>query len=192
MDETDQKQSLPTFRPMDVVLVRWPLERLRRDELVAEGRLRLLLVEDGSEPPVSEDLNEDWVRVPASDADVQFRVEGLRRRWAVKAGTVPELDPDGLLRHEGRWVSLPPVEARLMASLLDRFGAVVSREQLAKTGWPRGAPGRNALDVHMLRLRRRIAPVGLAIKTVRSRGYLLEADSEAAADVAVDDRRRHA
>jgi DNA-binding response OmpR family regulator len=79
-----------------------------------------------------------------------------------------------------------------MASLLDRFGAVVSREQLAKTGWPRGAPGRNALDVHMLRLRRRIAPVGLAIKTVRSRGYLLEADSEAAADVAVDDRRRHA
>jgi hypothetical protein len=44
--------------------------------------------------------------------------------------------------------------------------------------------------VHMLRLRRRIAPVGLAIKTVRSRGYLLEADSEAAAEVGVDDRRR--
>ena len=183
---------LPTFPPMDVVLLRWPLERQRRDELVAEGRLRLLLVDEGSEPPVSEDLYEDWVRVPAPDADVQFRIEGLRRRWAVKAGTVPELDPDGLLRHEGRWVSLPPVEARLMASLLDRFGAVVSREQLAKTGWPRGAPGRNALDVHMLRLRRRIAPVGLAIKTVRSRGYLLEADSKAAADVAVDDRRRHA
>jgi DNA-binding response OmpR family regulator len=74
-------------------------------------------------------------------------------------------------------VSLPPVEARLMSALLDRFGAVVSRDQLSKTGWPRGAPGRNALDVHMLRLRRRIAPIGLAIKTVRSRGYLLEAEA---------------
>lgn len=169
--------------------MRWPRERLKRDELIAAGKLRLLLVEDDSEPPVSEDLNEDWVRVPASDADVRFRIETLRRRWAVKAGAVPELDPDGLLRHDGRWVSLPPVEARLMASLLDRFGAVVSREQLAKTGWPHGAPGRNALDVHMLRLRRRIAPVGLAIKTVRSRGYLLEADPQAAADVAVDGRR---
>jgi hypothetical protein len=30
----------------------------------------------------------------------------------------------------------------------------------------------------MLRLRRRIAPIGLAIKTVRSRGYLLEAESQ--------------
>ena len=70
--------------------------------------------------------------------------------------------------------------AFLMSALLERMGAVVSREQLAKSGWPRGAPGRNALDVHMLRLRRRIAPVGLAIKTVRSRGYLLEADATAA------------
>jgi hypothetical protein len=62
-----------------------------------------------------------------------------------------------------------------MSALLDRFGAVVSRDNLSRTGWPMGAPGRNALDVHMLRLRRRIAPLGLAIRTVRSRGYLLEA-----------------
>jgi DNA-binding response OmpR family regulator len=45
---------------------------------------------------------------------------------------------------------------------------------LARAGWPDGAPGRNALDVHVLRLRRRVAPLGLAIRTVRSRGYLLE------------------
>jgi DNA-binding response OmpR family regulator len=66
-----------------------------------------------------------------------------------------------------------------MSALLERMDAVVSREQLARAGWPRGAPGRNALDVHMLRLRRRIAPIGLAIKTVRSRGYLLEVDADA-------------
>ena len=52
---------------------------------------------------------------------------------------------------------LPPVEARLTRLLLDRLGAVVSREALAKAGWPDGAPGRNALDVHVLRLRRRLA-----------------------------------
>lgn len=176
---------------MDVVLVRWPRERLKREELLAEGRLRLLLVEDDNDPPVIEDLNEDWIRVPAADADVQFRVEGLRRRWESTVGSLPELDPDGLLRHAGRWVSLPPVEARLTTSLLERFGAVVSREQLSRSGWPRGAPGRNALDVHMLRLRRRIAPVGLVIRTVRSRGYLLEA-APATAEVDYEDRQRHA
>ena len=176
---------------MDVVLVRWPRERLKRDELLAEGRLRLLLIEDDNDPPVMEDLNEDWIRVPAADADVQFRVEGLRRRWEATVGSLPELDPDGLLRHAGRWVSLPPVEARLTTSLLDRFGAVVSRDQLSRSGWPRGAPGRNALDVHMLRLRRRIAPVGLVIKTVRSRGYLLEA-APTAAEAEFEERQRHA
>ena len=57
-----------------------------------------------------------------------------------------------------------------MAALLDRYGAVVSRDALARAGWPAGAPGRNALDVHMLRLRRRLGPLALAIRTVRSRG----------------------
>ena len=61
-----------------------------------------------------------------------------------------------------------------MGALIERYAAVVSRDQLARSGWPVGAPGRNALDVHVLRLRRRIAPLGLAIKTVRSRGDLLE------------------
>lgn len=172
---------------MDVVLVRWPAERDRREALVAEGRLRLLLVEAGEEAPLP-DENEDWIRVPADEGDVHLRIEGLRRRRSRGAVERPELDPDGLLRFDGRWVSLPPVEARLAAALLARYGAVVSREQLATAGWPEGAPGRNALDVHVLRLRRRIAPVGLVIKTVRSRGYLLEADAVAGA--APDARRQ--
>ena len=90
----------------------------------------------------------------------------------------PELDDDGVLRRGAVWVSLPPVEARLTAALLERLGTVVSREALARAGWPDGAPGRNALDVHVLRLRRRIGPLDLVIRTVRSRGYLLEASSE--------------
>ncbi len=112
--------------------------------------------------------------MPVSNEDLEARSRAVLVRLAGHQPERPVLDPDGVLRSGGSWVSLPPVEARLMAALLDRFGAVVSRDQLAGAGWPQGAPGRNALDVHMLRVRRRIAPLSLVIKTVRSRGYLLE------------------
>jgi two-component system, OmpR family, response regulator len=160
---------------VDVVLVRWPREADTRDRLAAEGRPRLLLVEDGAAPPLVEDALEDWVRIPAPDADVRARLDTLTLRARALVPLQPTLDDDGVIRHNGSWVSLPPVEARITRLLLDRMGAVVSREALARAGWPDGAPGRNALDVHVLRLRRRLAGVGLAIRTVRSRGYLLEA-----------------
>jgi DNA-binding response OmpR family regulator len=164
---------------VDVTLVRWPWEADTRARLSREGRPRLLLVDDGSAPPVVEDPLEDWTRWPAPDADVRARLDTLARR-STRSGSPegpPTLDDDGVVRHLDAWVSLPPVEARLTRLLLERLGAVVSRESLAKAGWPDGAPGRNALDVHVLRLRRRLAEVGLAIRTVRSRGYLLEASS---------------
>jgi DNA-binding response OmpR family regulator len=158
---------------VDVVLLRWPLERDRRVEVQRAGQPLLLLVEDDTPPPITASELEDWIRVPAQEADLQARVEGLRAR-ASRGSAAPELDLDGVLRMDGSWVALPPVEARLTGALLDRFGAVVSRDALAKAGWPGGAPGRNALDVHMLRLRRRVGSLALAIRTVRSRGYLLE------------------
>lgn len=160
---------------MDVVLVRWPSESERRERLQDLGAPRLLLVEEGHPPPHPSDCLEDWIRVPADDVDVRLRLDGLASRSSRHVADVPDLDPDGVLRFASAWVSLPPVEARLTRALVDRFGAVVGREALGRAGWPDGAPGRNALDVHVLRLRRRLAKVGLSIKTVRSRGYLLEA-----------------
>lgn len=160
---------------MDVVLVRWPAEADRRSRLQEAGNPRLLLIEEGQLPPHPEDCLEDWIRVPADDGDVRVRMEGLSLRLGRHVTDVPDLDQDGVLRFAKGWVSLPPVEARLTRALVDRFGAVVAREALAKAGWPEGAPGRNALDVHVLRLRRRLTTVGLSIKTVRSRGYLMEA-----------------
>ncbi len=159
---------------MDVVLIRWPLERLRCEELRGQGRPRLLLIENGTPVPASGDDLEDWIRLPADETDLKVRVETLARRALARNDVAPVLDDDGVLRVGRRWTSLPPVEARLTGALLERSGAVVSRELLARAGWPTGAPGRNALDVHVLRLRRRLAPVGLAIRTVRSRGYLIE------------------
>jgi DNA-binding response OmpR family regulator len=154
-------------------MVRWPSEQQRLAELRTAGQPRLVLVEKGERPPIPSDDLEDWIRIPAPEDDLRARVEGLRRRVGAPP-TPPALDEDGVLRFDGRWVSLPPVEARITTALLDRFGAVVGRDALARSGWPEGAPGRNALDVHMLRLRRRVEAVGLAIRTVRSRGYLLE------------------
>lgn len=160
---------------MDVSLVRWPKEAEARERLAHEGRPRLLLVEDGITPPIIEDPLEDWVRIPAPESDVRARLDSLVLRASRHEPVLPSIDDDGVMRHDGCWVSLPPVEGRITRLLLDRYGAVVSRESLARAGWPEGAPGRNALDVHVLRLRRRLAPVGLVIRTVRSRGYLLEA-----------------
>lgn len=159
----------------EVVLLRWPLEKDRRELLASSQTARLLLVEEGVAPPEPEDCVEDWIRVPAPDADVKIRVRGLLHRSRRHTAAAPVLDGDGVLRFGSAWVSLPPVESRLTGAFLERFGAVVSRDALARAGWPEGAPGRNALDVHVLRLRRRLVPVSLVIRTVRSRGYLLEA-----------------
>lgn len=158
---------------MEVALVHWPAEEDRREELRHARQPRLLLVETGA-PPIPSDELEDWIRLPADDVDLRVRVESLRRRAEAISDVVPVLDDDGVLRLGDHWVSLPPVEARLTGALLERFGAVVSRDTLVRAGWPGGSPGRNALDVHVLRLRRRLAPLRLAIRTVRSRGYLLE------------------
>jgi two-component system, OmpR family, response regulator len=158
---------------MDVVLVRWPEEDARLQQLRANGAPRLLLLNGESAPPDLTDCLEDWIRLPADDRDVRARVAALSSR-ATTDQPAPQVDGDGLLRNRGSWVALSPVESSLAATLVDRFGAVVGRDTLSRRAWPSGAPTRNALDVHMLRLRRRIASLGLEIRTVRSRGYLMQ------------------
>ncbi len=157
----------------DVVLIRWPEEEARLEGLRAVGAPRLLLVGESLAAPSSVDPLEDWIRLPAAEDDLRARVATLAAR-AGQAVTVPTVDTDGLLRHRGRWVTLSPVERALAAALVDRFGAVVGRDTLVRRAWPGGSPTRNALDVHMLRLRRRISSLGLEVRTVRARGYLLQ------------------
>lgn len=154
-------------------VLRWPAERLAVDDLRARGVPRLLLL-DGDEPaPEPPDCLEDWIRMPAADADLAARRAGLARRSGEHA-VRPTLDEAGVLRFREHWVGLSPVERDLVSAMVDRFGAVVSRGVLSERAWPEGAPSRNALDVHMLRLRRRVASIGLEVRTIRSRGYLLQ------------------
>jgi DNA-binding winged helix-turn-helix (wHTH) protein len=156
------------------MLVRWPNEAEQRRRLAERQMPRLLLVDDGIPPPDTSDCLEDWIRLPAPESDVRARIDGLLTRSRAHLHSVPEIDAHGVLRFGSGWVSLPPVEARLADALVLRFGAVVGRDTLRRSVWPGSSPGRNVLDVHVLRLRRRLAPLNLAIRTVRSRGYMLE------------------
>jgi DNA-binding response OmpR family regulator len=159
---------------IEVAQLAWPAERERRQELAAHGRPRLLLVEPDSAPPVAADEVEDWIRLPAPPDDVEARVLGLLRRVEAREVGRPRIDHEGVVRCGEAWTALPPVEARLVRTMLGRLGAVVSRPALERAGWPDDTPARNTLDVHVHRLRRRLAAVSLRVRTVRARGYLLE------------------
>jgi hypothetical protein len=158
----------------DVTLVGWPADAAKLDALRAVGVPRLLLVDPETAAPDILDPLEDWIRLPAAEDDVRARVATLAARSLAPTGP-PLVDADGLLHFQARWVALSPVERAITGALIERFGAVVGRDVLSRRAWPGGAPTRNALDVRIVRLRRRIAPLGLEISTVRARGYLLQA-----------------
>lgn len=155
----------------EVALIRWPDEADRLESVRGRGTPRLLLVGPQSEPPPVADPLEDWVRLPAPDDDVRARVRTLETR---AAETLLPRVTDGVIACDGAWVGLSPVEERLATVFCARFGSVVGREALMRAAWPGTLPTRNALDVHVLRLRRRIEVLGLEIRTVRSRGYVLQ------------------
>lgn len=157
---------------MDVLVVEWPEGETQRAEAAEAGVPRVLVVAEGHPPPQVADDLEDWVRAPATEADLEARILTVLGRARARRRVVPSLQ-DGVLFFCGRNVALAPLDARLINALIQRYEAVVSREAMFSAGWPGEPPNRNVLDVHLLRLRRRIAPLGLTVKTVRARGYLL-------------------
>jgi len=124
---------------VDVVLLRWPAEAIGRGQLADRQVPRHLVIEEEVVPPEALDCLEDWIRMPAPEVDVRARIAALAVRAGRHLVTSPTLDADGVLRCRGTWVPLPPVEARLTVALVDRFGAVVSRDRLTRAG------GRTAL-----------------------------------------------
>lgn len=135
---------------------------------------RLLLVAPDAQPPECTEVLEDWVRLPVSSTDRIARMKALVARREGAEGSVPTLHGDGTLEYRGARIDLSPIQAVLAKALIESFGSVVGREALAETGWPGSAPKANNLDVAMARLRRELTAVGLRIRTVRSRGYVLD------------------
>lgn len=168
-----------TLHRTDVKLVRWPAESARRERYRSLGILRLLVVEGGVQAPVSPDVREDWVRAPVADDDLRARIASLRAK--ADAHRLPQVDPNGVLRYAGRSITVSRTETDLLESLVRQFGVLVPRELLRECLPDRpGGASRNALDLHIMRVRRRIRPLGLVIRTVWGRGYLLEAADQPA------------
>jgi hypothetical protein len=118
---------------VEVALVRWPAEAERRASLNEAGAPCLLLVESGPAPVVSGPV-EDWIRVPASDADIAARIESMRRRLeptVEDSPLSPVVDDHGILRWGERWVSLSPLEARLVGALVECPTTAVPRPLVA-------------------------------------------------------------
>jgi hypothetical protein len=131
------------------------------------------LVAKNAKPPESGDCEEDWIRLPANDRDVAARLRALARRSS-RHPALPEVDEDGRVHHLGRWVSTSPTEQRVITVLVERFGAVVTADELREYAWPDGPPVTGALRVHLSRLRHNIEPLGLHIRSLRDIGYVLE------------------
>jgi DNA-binding response OmpR family regulator len=155
----------------DVVILQWPAEATEAQRLTNEGVPHLLLVAEGEAPPVTGACLEDWLTLPASDAEIRARMLGLAQR-AAHHNRVPRVDELGHLSHRGRSVFLSPIDQRLAHVLIERFGEVVAEPDLIEAVWPEGATNQ-ALRVHVSRLRQRIVPIGLSVKCVRSSGYVM-------------------
>lgn len=162
-----------SVRKHPVKFVRWPSESLLRNYYKSRGMPCLLVVETGAQAPICTGPNEDWIRVPVSREDVESRVEALQRRMYTQ--TTPVIDSAGVLHYGERSIALSKVQVHLMDQFIEHYGEVVYRSELVQclTEIVRSST-RNSLDLHVMRIRRRISPVGLQISTVRGSGYLLE------------------
>jgi two-component system OmpR family response regulator len=78
----------------------------------------------------------------------------------------------------GAPLDLSAREFGVLEVLLLRSGRVVNKEQVAEQlyGWDEEV-GSNAIEVYVHRLRKKLEPAGVMIRTIRGLGYLLEKDA---------------
>src|SRR5439155_18885966 len=84
------------------------------------------------------------------------------------------------VRRAGIPVQLGPTEFRLLRHFMENPGRVFSRERLLDSVWSHDSDiDARTVDVHVRRLRKALNESGLpdVIRTVRSAGYSLDADS---------------
>lgn len=78
-----------------------------------------------------------------------------------------------VVRSGDRRVELTDIEARIMAALASRPGAVVAKVDLLREIWGDATADPHVVEVAVGRLRRRLGPDGSAIAAVPRRGYVL-------------------
>jgi two-component system, OmpR family, response regulator len=123
---------------------------------------------------------DDYLAKPFDVREFEARVRSLLRRQAgLRASNISlgALQLDLTTRQfsaQGAALDIPPRERALLELLIMRAGKVVAKEAIVQSLTSLDDMlSDNAIEQYVSRLRRRIAPLGLELRTVRGIGYLL-------------------
>ena len=122
---------------------------------------------------------DDYLIKPFDFSELLARVRALQRRGPAMQSIlikVADVELDTVTREVRIGTSHPRLtatELALLEVLMQRSPAVVSRRSIALAVWSDEADalGSNTLDVHLARLRAKIATGGVKIEAVRAMGY---------------------
>ena len=128
---------------------------------------------------------DDFIAKPFDQSVLTAKIQALLRRTYDFAAAVPILEHrgallntgDNTLTYEGRQIELSKNEYRILYTLLENKGKVVSREKLMERLWETDSfVDENTLTVNVNRLRKKLDAAGLPgfITTRFGVGYLVE------------------
>jgi two-component system OmpR family response regulator len=129
---------------------------------------------------------DDYLPKPFDIVELQARLRALVRRHhggsasaSLQVGTLSYDTSTQQAFLNGMELELPTREREVLSSLLHRAGRVVSKQTLtsAISSWD-SALGTNAVEVYIHRLRKKLEPAGIVIRTIRGLGYLIEVADE--------------
>jgi two-component system OmpR family response regulator len=127
----------------------------------------------------------DYQAMPFSPEEMLARVEVLLRKSvrvtqnsAILRNDVLELDlVKHIVAHGQRRQRLLPTECRLLEFMMRHTGRILTRSEIFEAVWDHHFdPGTNLIDVHVGRLRKKLAALELPsmIRTIRGSGYRFE------------------
>ncbi len=179
-------------QPPDLVLLDWMLpgvsgidfaRELKAEEVTRELPIIMVTARVEEENRVRGlDLGcDDYVTKPFSPSELVARIRAVLRR-TLPGGAEQRMEVGGLIvdgagqrvSADGKLIELGPTEYRLLEFFASHPERVYSREQLLDRVWGRNVfVEERTVDVHILRLRKALAPYGYDrfVQTVRGSGY---------------------